>query len=202
MAAPESMQNIAVPDRVWSRAEVLCRPCPVPAVSGAYGWFFEEVPPRVITDTCIQFEGLWLLYVGISPKPPPRHGGKPSAQNLRKRIRSHFRGNASGSTLRLTLGVLLSERLRIKLRRVGSGNRMTFQAEGEARLNEWLDQHAFVAWVEHLEPWVLEEQAVQNLSLPLNIQGNARHPFYPELKSLRDSARSEARNNAVVPSYI
>jgi hypothetical protein len=200
MAAQELLQNISVPDRLWSRSEVLRQSCPVPQVSGAYGWFFQETPPGVPTETCTQFEGLWLLYVGISPKPPPRNGGRPSSQNLRRRIRSHFHGNASGSTLRLTLGVLLSERLGVELRRMGSGSRMTFQSEGEARLSEWLDRNAFVAWAEHPEPWVIEDLAMHSLSLPLNIQGNARHPFYPELKSLRDSARSEARNKAVVPS--
>jgi hypothetical protein len=35
-------------------------------------------------------------------------------------IRYHYTGNASGSTLRLTLGCLLAERLGIQLRRVGA----------------------------------------------------------------------------------
>ena len=48
---------------------------------------------------------------------------------MRERIRYHYQGNAEGSTLRLTLGCLLSEELDIELRRVGSGKRMTF-AEG------------------------------------------------------------------------
>ena len=39
------------------------------------------------------------------------------------RIRYHFRGNAEGSTLRLTLGCLLIKPLGIELRRVGSGKR-------------------------------------------------------------------------------
>ncbi|WP_394816236.1 GIY-YIG nuclease family protein [Streptomyces mooreae] len=42
-----------------------------------------------------------------------------STQNLRKRVRYHYRGNAAGSTLRLTLGCLLG----LELRRVGSGKR-------------------------------------------------------------------------------
>jgi hypothetical protein len=46
-----------------------------------------------------------------------------SRQNLRKRLRYHYRGNAYGSTLRLTLGALLNEQLIIQLRRVGSGSR-------------------------------------------------------------------------------
>ncbi|WP_386143941.1 GIY-YIG nuclease family protein [Streptomyces yanii] len=42
-----------------------------------------------------------------------------STQNLRTRVRYHYRGNAAGSTLRLTLGCLLG----LELRRVGSGKR-------------------------------------------------------------------------------
>ncbi|MET9440781.1 GIY-YIG nuclease family protein [Streptomyces sp. NPDC006610] len=53
-----------------------------------------------------------------------------STQNLRKRVRYHYRGNAAGSTLRLTLGCLLG----LELRRVGSGKRMTFGKAGEAIL--------------------------------------------------------------------
>jgi hypothetical protein len=60
--------------------------------------------------------------------------GKPSKQNLRSRIKNHYRGNAESSTLRLTLGFLLSEKLGIELRRVGSGKRMTF-SQGEKVLS-------------------------------------------------------------------
>ncbi|MFF3911407.1 GIY-YIG nuclease family protein [Streptomyces sp. NPDC001848] len=54
-----------------------------------------------------------------------------STQNLRKRVRYHYRGNAAGSTLRLTLCCLLG----LELRRVGSGNRLTFGKSGEASLS-------------------------------------------------------------------
>lgn len=49
-----------------------------------------------------------LLYVGISPKAPPSNGGAPSRSTLRKRLQTHYRGNAEGSTLRKTLGCLLA----------------------------------------------------------------------------------------------
>jgi hypothetical protein len=72
-----------------------------------------------------------LLYVGISPKAPPKAGGRPSKQNLRTRIRTHYRGNASGSTLRLSLGCLFAETLMIELRRHGKSERRHFGKEGE-----------------------------------------------------------------------
>ena len=74
-----------------------------------------------------------LLYAGISPK------DENSKQNLRKRITNHFRGNAEGSTLRLTLGTLLSRESDFPLRRVGSGNRKTFTHLGEQWLDKWMD---------------------------------------------------------------
>ncbi|MET8121086.1 GIY-YIG nuclease family protein [Micromonospora sp. NPDC005189] len=74
-----------------------------------------------------------LLYVDISPKAPPGNGRPPSRQTIRGRIRYHYRGNAAGSTLRLTLGSLLAGELGIGLRRVGSGNRLTFGQIAEKR---------------------------------------------------------------------
>ena len=137
---------LLAPARLWTRAEVLTRPSPVPAEPGVYAWYFTTVPPGVPTEGCRSVDGAVLLYAGISPKRPPANGSAPSAQTLRNRVRYHFRGNAAGSTLRLTLGVLLAEQLNIELRRVGStGNRLTFSA-GEAALNKWMAEHARVCW--------------------------------------------------------
>jgi hypothetical protein len=78
----------------------------VPAERGAYAWFFKEVPQGVPTDGCYQQDGLTLLYTGISP----HEAFKPTTkQNLRRRIQGHYRGNASSSTLRKTLGALLEK---------------------------------------------------------------------------------------------
>ena len=90
------------PERLFSRAEALSRPCPIPANRGVYAWYFSSIPDGVPTDGCLSINGHTLLYVGISPK------NDSSSQNLRKRITYHYRGNAEGSTLRLTLGVLLA----------------------------------------------------------------------------------------------
>ncbi|MER6923283.1 GIY-YIG nuclease family protein [Streptomyces spiralis] len=55
-----------------------------------------------------------------------------------RRGRYHYRGNAAGSTLRLTLGCLFG----LELRRVGSGTRLTFGRVGEARLSQWMAANA------------------------------------------------------------
>jgi hypothetical protein len=107
MNVRQTQQAITEPERLFRRDEVLARPCPVPAEAGVYGWYFKGLP-GVPISTCVERDGLRLLYVGISPKAPPQGGGRPSRQSLRSRVRYHYRGNAYGSTLRLSLGCLLS----------------------------------------------------------------------------------------------
>jgi hypothetical protein len=104
---------------MFTRTDVLASPCPVPAEPGVYGWWFRRPPKPLDTSACLTRDGCILLYTGISPKAPPTNGRAPSRQRLRNRIRYHYTGNAEGSTLRKTLGVLLTAELNIKLSRVG-----------------------------------------------------------------------------------
>jgi hypothetical protein len=184
-----TIATLVNPKLVFSRSAVLTKPCPVPQESGAYAWFFRDVPANVPTDGCVAKDGLTLLYVGISPDKV----GKPnSKQNLRKRITNHFRGNAEGSTLRRSLGVLLTTESDFPLRRVGSGSRMTLTHLGEQWMDEWMEATAFVCWVQHSAPWELEEELLSVLSLPLNIKGNKNHLFAQELSQLRKEAIRQA----------
>jgi hypothetical protein len=193
-----SGSDLLAPARVFSRDEVLTRPCPVPAVAGVYAWYFRQIPSAEIdTSGCVRHEDLTLLYVGIAPKPPPLNGRAPSKQTLRSRVRYHFRGNAAGSTLRLTLGCLLEERLGIRLTRVGSG-RLTFDS-GEARLSEWMSANAFVCWVATPQPWLAEDELIGSVDLPLNLQGNQAGAFCSRLKTIRATARAHARLAAEAP---
>jgi len=184
------------PAKLWTRNEVLSRPGPVPKVAGVYAWFFRECPDGVPTEGCVRCGEMILLYVGISPKAPPATGTS-SRQTLRSRVRYHFRGNAEGSTLRLTLGCLLSRSIGIELRRVGSGLRMTFGL-GERILNEWLDQNARVAWLTCDEPWRVEEELIRSVSLPLNLDQNRNHSFHAALSEKRRVAKMRARELPVI----
>ncbi|MFJ3275617.1 GIY-YIG nuclease family protein [Streptomyces sp. NPDC086776] len=167
------------PERLWSAREVLLRPSPVPAAAGVYGWHFKEPPYPALASGR-------LLYVGIAP----RHmSNRTSTQNLRKRVRYHYRGNAAGSTLRLTLGCLLG----LELRRVGSGTRLTFGNAGEAELSQWMADNAQVCWLEHDEPWTMESELICRLDLPLNLDQNRHNGFHDHLKELRAKARERAR---------
>lgn len=189
-----SVTALIKPIILYSRSAVLTKPCPVPQESGAYAWFFKEIPPHVPTDGCITNDSLTLLYVGISPDKV----GKPSSQqNLRKRITNHYRGNAEGSTLRRSLGVLLSRQSDFPLRRVGSGSRMTFTHLGEQWLDDWMQDNAFVCWVKHETPWELEDELITTLSLPLNIKGNKDHLFADNLSQLRKDAIKQAKETPV-----
>jgi hypothetical protein len=190
-------EKLSNPDRLWSRSEVLSKPYPVPREPGLYVWYFKNPPQQVPTDDCVHSNGLTLLYSGISPKKPPKNGAEPSKQRLRDRVRYHFKGNAAGSTLRLTLGVLLAKELGIELRRVGSGKRMTF-ADGEETLSNWMNENAFVAWAVHPKPWELESAVIQHFSLPLNLDQNQGHAFHSELSKARKFAKGIAREKAVV----
>ncbi|MEU9833696.1 GIY-YIG nuclease family protein [Streptosporangium sp. NPDC048047] len=173
------MSDLLKPDKLWSAAEVLTRPSPVPAVPGVYGWHFERSPDP-------QLPSGQLLYVGIAPR---RMATRASRQNLRTRVRYHFRGNAEGSTLRLTLGCLLG----LELRRVGSGKRLTFGQAGEQELTAWMADNARVCWLPHPEPWLAESELIVRLDLPLNLDQNRNHAFHQHLSALRASARTHAR---------
>jgi hypothetical protein len=135
-------------------------------------------------------DGLALLYVGISPqKPTP--GKKPSKETIQSRFRDHMgKTNAAGSTVRMTLGCLLSDTLGIRLQR--PGNRFTLGA-GEAVLSEWIGRNALIAWTLNPKPWHLDDRLIARLDLPLNLKGNTRHPFHSILSQVRSHAKAAAR---------
>lgn len=188
---PLDYEALLTPTALLGRAEVLARPCPVPALPGVYAWYFDEALPGVPLSGCHRVLGHVLLYVGIAPKATVGAATKPSERTLRHRLRDHFRGNAEGSTLRLTLGCLLADRLGIELRRVGSGRRHTFTNAGEQVLDAWMAQHTSVAWMPAGRPWDIEHDLLSKFALPLNLQGNS-HPFVSELKAIRRMAKVQA----------
>ena len=77
---------------------------------------------------------------------------------------------------------------------MGSGNRITLTHAGEQWLDRWMDENAFVTWVEHPEPWTEEHRLLANLSCPLNLSGNGHHPFSARLSKIRSDALRRARD--------
>jgi hypothetical protein len=125
--------------------------------------------------------------------------GRTYLQNLRERINYHYTGNVEGSTLRKTLGCLLADELGIRLRRVGSGTRMTF-VEGEQALSAWMARNAYVSWVVRGAAWQFEDELIATLDLPLNLQGNGHNRFHPLLTQARARCVSSSRELPVVPN--
>ena len=181
------------------RETALSSNSPLPRTSGLYVWLFREAPPVVLTDACIEWNAAKLLYIGISPN---KLSKPKSTQSLRSRIQYHLRGNAEGSTLRRTLGILLAEESGYPLRRVGSGKRMTLTQDGERWLNRWLEANALVAWLEDEEPWLLEEKLLGEMSCPLNLDKNRNHPFHPRLKTMRSEALLRARTMPIAEERL
>jgi GIY-YIG catalytic domain len=188
MGVPFVIQRVLLfPEKLWTRSEVLAGQCPIPSESGLYAWYITDLP--VPSGSCHMSGGSPLVYVGIAPSRPM------SRTTLRTRVKQHFQGNASASTLRLSLGCLLSDRLGIELRT--AGRRLHF-ADGEAVLNDWLEINARVCWVQHPVPWEVEAPLIRELDLPLNLEHNADHPFFGTLRAARKAARVKAREGASV----
>jgi len=183
----DAISELTNQQRLCGRREVLLEPQLIPASPGLYAWYFQEAPPGVPLEGCVTRDGKTLLYLGISPCRPE------SRQHLRKRIISHFRGNAGSSTLRRTLGLLLADTSGFLLRRVGSGKRITLTHAGEQHLDEWMEANAFVCWVPRPTPWTAEAALVRAIPCPLNISANDHHPFASRLKVLRAQALREAK---------
>jgi hypothetical protein len=192
MQASEVIARFESPSRLYSRSEVVGRSSVVPSTSGIYGWYFDEMPAELSFRSEVATDGFRLLYVGIAPAGPSLEGRRQST--LRTRIRTHASGNADASTLRFTVGCLLSERLGIALMRTPSG-RLRF-GDGEAALSDWLDEHARVCWVEMEAAWSVEGEVVRGLDLPLNRSHNAAHPFYPILGEIRARERKRGLGDA------
>jgi hypothetical protein len=176
------VESFRHPRRMYSRSEVLTWPSPVPDGPGVYGWYFRLIPDAIDASRCNEVNGLRLMYVGIAPRL-----SNASKATLRSRLRNHYRGNAEGSTLRLTLGCLLG----LQLRRVGGGTVMTF-GPAEVDLSAWMADNAFVAWLEDSKPWLLESILISNFDLPLNLDQNTGHPSHALLSQLRRDARRRA----------
>ena len=182
------VSSILSRDRIASREEAIRPNSLIPRGNGVYAWYFRNIINVVPVDGCAQLDDYFLLYVGISPR------DRDSTGDLRKRIHRHFSknpsDNASRSTLRLSLGCLLSEKLDITLQHVDS--RIHFN-DGEKLLSEWMSLNAKVSWHTFRRPWEIEQEVIEQLSPPLNLQHNTQHPFYDYLHNLRTKKKNEAK---------
>lgn len=167
--------------------------CPCPKSNGIYAWYFKndifEFPNQ---EKISVYKNYSILYIGIAPSRIT------SKSNLRKRIFNHLKGNAYSSTLRLSLGVLLADRSKFILRRIKNKKMFRFTDKGERFINDWLDENSLISWFEYSKPWEIEKHLINQLYLPLNIQGNINNPFKIDLLRLRKQAKQKAKILAII----
>ena len=77
-------------------------------------------------------------------------------------------------------------------------SRSAERSGGEKSISRWMGDNAFVIWIVHQRPWELESEVIRNLSLPLNLDQNKSHVFHPVLSQIRQQAKQNAREKAVV----
>jgi len=176
----------ADPGRLWRPSQIMSRPQEIPCRKGIYGWYFDATLTAVPNDGCTSVEGFMFLYVGIAGRDPS------SPRTLRERIIDcHLEGTATVSTLRCSLGCLLTKEVSIQL--LPAGEKSFSFGRGECKLSRWMLEHARVAWQADAKPWGLEIPILRRYSLPLNLKHNTGHPFYRDLKRLRKRCRDRAR---------
>jgi hypothetical protein len=118
---------------------------------------------------------------------------------LRQRLRTHYAGNAEGSTLRKTLGCLPADELGIQLRRVGLAPARP-SWKGNRSLSVWMADNALVSSVIRKRPWELEPDLIAAVDLPLNLAGNSRNRFHQVLTQTRARCVAQANALPVLPN--
>ena len=129
------------------------------------------------------------LYIGVS-------------SNLSEReFDTHFAEGKTGfSTLRRSIGAILKDQLRLRVRPRGIGASKTdftnfrFDDEGERRLSAWMLEHLRVAVEPVPQPDELERQLIELACPPLNLKGWP-NPEAPTIRALRRACADEARRD-------
>ena len=187
------MENKFISDKVLnpklliSKSEIFSNNSLIPQESGIYGAYFKEVPLEVDVDSCVSFGEYTLLYIGVS-------------NNLKKRLEGHYIQDASRSTLRKTLGLLLVDESSFPLRKIKPYKRLTrnFTPDGERWLSAWIEKNMYFSFEVTPDYLLIEDKYLKNLGpqgvLPLNIKGNS-HPYANKLKKVREAAIISADEN-------
>jgi len=156
------------------------RPSLAPAERGAYFVFFDSGQLLLERSGYLEFDdafpfsidGYDLLYVGAT------------LGQLRARVLDHLTGNSRASSLRMTVGALLT--IDLGLEPVGDGTRTYFHfGDGEKRLTDWIVAHTRVAFVPADDPFGIEKSVLASVPVPFNISERKKHAFSKYLMTLR-----------------
>lgn len=162
----------------------------LPERGGVYAWWTDRgaipgVPPQPHPSE----EALDLFYIGIAPR-----DAKSSATLKSRIVDNHLGGNTGSSTFRFALAALLVDTLRLTPHRTKT--KYVLPATQNQALSAWQREHLKLSWVEHDAPWLIEDEIIAALRPPLNLAGNAAHPFHSTLSKARGRYREAARQDA------
>jgi hypothetical protein len=176
-------------------AEVVAERGSTLGAAGVYFVFFDALEGLLHRSGYYHFnpdrpysqEGYELLYVGASVDP------------LSRRVLEHLNGNTKGSSLRMTVGALMSSELGLEPVTTPRRTYFDFGSDGEARLTDWMLAHTRVATAASAQPYADERELLTTIPLPFNISERRRHPFSKYLMAQRAVMAGKARALQAVP---
>ena len=119
-----------------------------------------KLPPVSLSPIFINFEGLKVVYTGITKA------------SLRARNYKHFTGNnAQVSTLRKSLGALLGFE-QIPRDKSSNNNRTKFGREDEQKLSEWMCNNLVMFFLPTADFNNIEIELINHFNPPLNLKSN------------------------------
>ncbi len=159
---------LPVPELLRSERSALERP-------GLYSWWVDEPGARDLSSGLGLPLSAGLIYAGQAGATRWPSGRRSSNTLWSRLTRMHVRGRAEFSTFRRTLAAVLREPLGLA-------------QEDDPRLDEWIDEHLRVVPlpVDDADALTeLEDDVLEELDPPLNLQGMAPSPVRARLSQLR-----------------
>lgn len=174
------MQPIIETKILYSRQEIVSRDSNVviPNEPGVCAFYFKEIPGITPADDCNEKFGRTLLFIS-------------KTANLRGRIKSqHLKGKVEQSVLRVGLAALLYQEGKLHHSIYKKDGKEILHSDGEAWLNSWMDENAFVCWQPHNAPNAIKVEILADWSVPLNTKDNKHHPFSKHLRRIKAEVRN------------
>lgn len=163
----------------------------LPDRSGVYAWWTDKgAIPGVPSEPHPREGDLQLFYVGIAPR-----DARSSATLKTRIVSNHLGGNTGSSTFRFALAALLIDTLRLTPHHTTT--KYVLPTAQNQALSTWQREHLKLSWVEHDAPWSIEGEIIAALRPPLNLAGNAAHPFHSTLSQARDRFRTAAHDRTL-----
>jgi hypothetical protein len=139
----------------------------LPETSGFYIMCLNKgsILPSILKDAHFSiYKNLRVLYVGITT----------AKKGIRGRdYRNHFNGNAGGSTLRKSLGVLFNYKLIPRDKEV-TNNKKKFSKEDESKLSIWMKNNLTFFYKIFEDPDSIEQELIDLFNPPINL-GKTKH---------------------------